>query len=432
MKKKQLCLWIFILCATITVARNDVKPKLMWLDCSANFQRFSYVDSIRYYVEKCYQVGITHLILDLKGTTGMVLYPSQITEQKRTWKRHTRPYFDFVNVFLDEAHNHGMKVYASFNVFADGHGIFKVGQAYGKNKKWQAMNYEPGKGILPVTESGDKEVIFLNPALEEVRHYEISIFEEVVRNYNVDGIMLDRARYDRIDSDFSPESKRMFEAYIGETIAYFPEDIFEWKKQTDGNYVRVPGRFYKQWIEWRASIIYNFFRDTRIAIKKLNPNCALAAYTGAWYPSYFEVGVNWASNQYDPSQDYDWATPAYKNYAYGELLDFYTNGNYYWNVTIDEYLKSTGKHRNETDSEVSSGTYLSVEGACKLSRKLLKGLPFIGGMYVEDYKQDVNQFKKAVKMNLKESDGLMIFDIVHIINRNWWDSLKEAIDEFDK
>ena len=31
-------------------------------------------------------------------------------------------------------------------------------------------------------------------------------------------------------------------------------------------------------------------------------------YTGAWYPSYYEVGVNFASNQYDPSKDFDWAT----------------------------------------------------------------------------------------------------------------------------
>ncbi|MDD2960631.1 MAG: alpha amylase family protein [Muribaculaceae bacterium] len=49
-----------------------------------------------------------------------------------------------------------------------------------------------------------------------------------------------------------------------------------------------------------------------------------------------------------------------------------------------------------------------------------------GGLYVEGYKKDVNQFKKAVKMNLKESDGLMIFDIVHIINRNCCDALKSA------
>ena len=56
-------------------------------------------------------------------------------------------------------------------------------------------------------------------------------------------------------------------------------------------------------------------------------------------------------------------------------------------------------------------------------------MPFFGGMYVEDYKRDVEQFKRAVKMNLKESDGLMIFDIVHIINRNWWQPLTDAIAE---
>ena len=48
-------------------------------------------------------------------------------------------------------------------------------------------------------------------------------------------------------------------------------------------------------------------------------------------------------------------------------------------------------------------------------------------MYVEDYKRDTTQFKRAVEMNLRESDGLMVFDIVHIIQRNWWGPLKRAI-----
>lgn len=427
--RKYFYLIIMLLVSATAFASTGKKPKLMWLDCSANFARFSYEDSIKYYVEKCHEVGITHLVLDVKGTTGTVLYPSKITAQKKTWKGHTRPDFDFINVFLNEAHNRGMKVYASFNIFADGHGLFKVGEVFGKNKKWQSMNYIAGKGIVPATELDGRGTVFLNPALTEVQKYQISILEEVATNYKVDGIMLDRARYDRIESDFSTESKKLFEAYSGKTVKRFPEDIFEWKANKKGGYDKVEGKHYKEWIEWRTSIIYNFFRDTRIALKKINPNLALGTYTGAWYPSYYEVGVNWASNKYDPKADYTWATDNYKQYAYGELLDFYTNGNYYWNVTLEEYYKSSGKHMNETDSEISSGSHLSVEGACRLSRKLLQGLPFAGGLYVEDYKKDVNQFKKAVKMNLTESDGLMIFDIVHIINNNWWNPLKDAIDE---
>ena len=105
----------------------------------------------------------------------------------------------------------------------------------------------------------------------------------------------------------------------------------------------------------------------------------------------------------------------------------YTNGNYYWNVTLDEYRRSNGLHRNETDSEVSTGEHLCVEGGCRYSRRLLGGHPFYGGMYVEDYKRDTTQFKRAVEMNLRESDGLMVFDIVHIIQRDWWGPLGRAI-----
>jgi len=428
--KKHVLIYIFLL-LSVGIMANE-KPKLMWLDCSANFARFSCPDSIRYYVDKCYDAGITDLVLDIKGTSGMVLYPSKITKQKKNWKGFERPDFDFINTFIKEARYHKMKIFVSFNIFVDGHGIFKKGAIYNEHKKWQSVNYMPGQGLVPVTEIKDKATMFLNPALPEVQNYELAILKEVVSNYAVDGIMLDRTRYDCINSDFSEASKIMFEKYIGKSLKKYPEDIYEWVKKDDGSYKRVDGKYFKQWLEWRASIICNFIKDVRTEIKKINPECKLAAYTGAWYPSYFEVGVNWASKNYDPSKDFDWATSNYKNYAYAELLDFYTNGNYYWNVTLEEYCKSTGKYKNETDSEISVGEHLCVEGGCKYTRKLLGNLPFCGGLYVEDYKKDVNQFEKAIKMNLKESDGLMIFDIVHIINHNWWSNLKKAIAEGDK
>jgi Uncharacterized protein conserved in bacteria len=428
--KRDFLICLFLLLSVGMMATE--KPKLMWLDCSANYTRFSYPDSIRYYVDKCHDAGMTDLVLDIKGTSGMVLYPSKIAKQKNSWKGFDRPDFDFINTFIKEARYHNMKIFVSFNIFVDGHGIFRKGAIYGEHKKWQSVNYIPGQGLTPVMEIKDKATMFLNPALPEVQDYEIAILKEVVSNYAVDGIMLDRTRYDCVNSDFSEASKDMFQKYIGKSLKKYPEDIYEWVKQEDGSYRRVDGKYFKQWIEWRASVIYNFVKNVRAEIKKINPECKLAAYTGAWYPSYFEVGVNWASKNFDPSKNFDWATPNYKNYGYAELLDFYTNGNYYWNVTLDEYRKSNGKYKNETDSEISKGEHLCVEGGCKYTRQLLGGLPFCGGLYVEDYKKDVNQFEKAVKMNLKESDGLMIFDIVHVINHNWWNNLKKAIAEADQ
>lgn len=410
------------------VLSAKIKPKLMWLDCSANWQRFSYPDSIEFYVEKCYQAGITDLVLDLKGSSGEVMYPSKIAPQKKDWKGFTRPDFDFVNTFIQAARKRNMRIFASLNIFCEGHGLFHRGTIYNNHRDWQSINYVPGKGLLQVTEIRGKATCFTNPALPEVQAYEISILKEVVKDYSFDGIIVDRTRYDGIQSDFSNFSRRQFEKYIRKKIDHFPEDIYEWVADENGNFSRKNGKYFNQWIEWRASIIHQFFVEARRAIKSTNPKTLFGAYTGAWYPSYFEVGANWASKKYDPSNDFEWATKKYKNYANADLLDFYTNGNYYWNVSLNEYRKTMEIHKNETDSEISKGEHLCVEGGCLYSKNILKGaVPLYGGLYVEDYKTNQDQFKRAVRMNLEKSDGLMIFDIVHIIQKDWWDSLAEAI-----
>ena len=52
------------------------------------------------------------------------------------------------------------------------------------------------------------------------------------------------------------------------------------------------------------------------------------------------MGVNFASKKYDPAKDFSWATPEYKNYGYAELIDLYATGNYYTDITIEEYKKT--------------------------------------------------------------------------------------------
>lgn len=414
-------------CRTAPATEQSAKRKLMWLDCSANWERFSDPDSIRYYAAKCREAGMTALVLDMKGTSSEVVWPSDEAPQLKEWKGVVRPDFDFVGTFIRAARDNGLEIYGSFNTFAEGHGIFRRGLIY-EHPEWQSVNYIPGKGLVPQLEIPGKSVLFTNPALPEVQEHEIALFTEVAQRYDLDGILLDRGRYDNIQSDFSDFSRRAFEAYIGQPVERFPEDIYAWEPDGEGGWKRTDGPWFKKWIEWRASVIHGFFARTKEALAAANPRLKFGAYTGAWYPSYFEVGVNWASNRYDPSQEFDWATPEYKNYGYAELLDIYTNGNYYWPVTIEEYRQGSKKHLNETDSEASVGDHLSVEGGCRYSRRLLAGRPFIGGMYVEDYKRDTVQFKRAVEMNLRESDGLMVFDIVHIINRDWWGPLRRAIE----
>ena len=39
------------------------------------------------------------------------------------------------------------------------------------------------------------------------------------------------------------------------------------------------------------------------------------------------------------------------------------------------------------------------------------------------------EYTRAVAQALRDTDGLMIFDIVHIINRGWWSELAAGIAE---
>ncbi|MGE5436302.1 MAG: alpha amylase family protein [Syntrophothermus sp.] len=419
---------LFILLFSTSFAQPQ--KKLLWFDATANWERLSYIDSIKYYLDKTKEIGFTDVVLDVRPITGEVLYSSSIAPQIRIWNGIKRDDFDFVGEFIKIAHSRGLKVHASLNIFVAGHNFHNRGLVYMKKyKDWQSINYTDS-GMVPITEMKHKYSAMLNPALQDVQDYQINLLKEFIIKYpSLDGIILDRVRYDGIESDFSMESKRLFEKYLGKKIKNFPKDIYEWNKDSLGNKIRLDGIYFNKWIEWRASVIYNFIKLAKNEIKKLNDSISFGDYTGAWYPTYYEVGANWASKDYDPSKEYSWATPNYKKYGYAELLDLFTTGNYFYEVTKEEVDKINLDNLKRTEAAMTQGKeyWYSVEGSAELVRKLIpKNVPFYAGLYVDQYKGDVEQFKKAVKMCLQKSNGLMIFDIVHIINNNWWDVLKEA------
>ena len=71
----------------------------------------------------------------------------------------------------------------------------------------------------------------INPLNEEYRTHILGVLKELVGKYpKLDGLMLDRVRYDGISADFSPLSREQFEAYIGQKVTHFPEDILTREK----------------------------------------------------------------------------------------------------------------------------------------------------------------------------------------------------------
>lgn len=404
------------------------KPALMWFDATANFAMLSHRDSIDYYLEKIKSIGFTHAVVDIRPITGEVLYESALAPRMTEWKGFTRDTtFDFLGYFIRKGHELGLEVHASLNVFVAGHNFHDRGQIYDGHPGWASMVYTPAGEIIPITEQKQKYSAMVNPIEPTFREHILGVLKEVVAKYpGLDGLILDRVRYDGIMADFSELSRSEFEKYLGEPVERFPEDIYAWRDKGSEGVDYVPGKHFKKWLEWRAKNIYDFMALARQEVKSVKPEISFGDYTGAWYPSYYEVGVNWASREYDPSQDFDWATPEYKNSGYAELLDLYTTGNYYTHITVEDYLKDSTVVKNETDYRGARGTWYCVEGSCRNIRGIMNGRPFIGGILVDQFYDKPQDLSRTIAMNLQASDGLMVFDIVHIITKNLWAAVEEG------
>lgn len=414
---------------TTVQTRNS---NFMWFDCEANYERLSYPDSIMFYLQKCKDAGFDNVVVDVKSIMGEVLYDSRIAPYMGEWDGwYRRQDYDMLSWFIKYGHRLGMKVYASLNIFAGGHNWYDRGIIYKEHPEWQSIVYDGGE-LKPISEVKTNYNGMLNPANPEVRQYQLDILDEFARKYkDLDGIIFDRVRYDGITSDFSDLSRRMFEEYAGVKVDRFPEDILYWEKDPDsGEWKYSEGRHFLKWVEWRASVIKNFISDAHALLKGINPDLEIGDYTGAWYPTYYQLGVNWASVKYDPSAEYSWATPEYRNTGYAELLDLYMTGLYYTLVTKADVDAATGVAGPRTEAAMDNSlTYCySVEGGAELVRRITCGAaPVIGSLYVEQYKDDWSDFTRAVRQVLEDTDGLMVFDIVHIINHGLWDELESAV-----
>ncbi len=425
-----LLLAIFFISINADDNSSAGKRYFLWLDGHSNFQRFANEEGIHKILQKAKAAGFTDIVTDIRGIDGQVLYPSKIAPTLTEYEGCKRPVdYDFPALIIKEARSFGLGVYFSMNVFSEGNKAAKLGLAYTKHPEWQVQVYTKN-GIVPIAESDEEIAAFVNPILPEVRNYLFSIIKEFLQRYNPDGIVLDRARYPNITGDFSLASRDAFEEFIGEKIKIFPEDIYKIEINKNGSINRIPGVHYKKWLMWRTKNIHDFFKELKEQVKAINSKIDFSVYVGAWYPYYYDMGVNWASNKYHPEEEYDWADSCYYQTGFAEIMDKMFVGNYFYDVSEKEAVKS---HTPSKESWMKPEDYwwYSVEGSAKIANKVTCGaVPLYGSLYVQQYIDENNpqQFVDAMKQAIKDTKGLMIFDVVHLEENNWWKYVQEAID----
>lgn len=391
----------------------EEKPVVLWIDAEANFSRLRAKPDIKHYLDKVKESGFNTIVVDVKPVQGDVLYDSDFlphcTKLGYGAAIENRGY-DYLQFFIDEARSRDMKTIVSTTIMTMGMPSASGGTGPGyTDPYWDdkfCQEYLP-TGIRDIRQTDDYGNVFafLNPVLPEVHDYIMRMVEEVVTKYDVDGYALDYCRYMNSNSDFSEASRKAFEQYAGVKVENFPEDIYTFASASKTDI--KPGKYYNKWMEWRSSVIQGIVRDIRDRIKSVKPSVDIHYWAASWWPLP-HTGQNWANMEIDStSGNYWWATADYYKTGFANYLDVFQLGAYLSRV-------------------YGPGNAESVEYAINRCKRIIGDACRIYGT-VQCANADFD-IKEGVRLCYRETGGVMVFELSHIIRNKCWDKIKEGIE----
>ncbi len=191
---------------------------------------------------------------------------------------------DILAEAVAEAHKHGLHIEAWFE--------------YGFVGGWTGNNPPGGKGAIFVNhpnwvakkqngeEKDGSNFYWMVQTRRDVQDFLIGLCTEIVRNYDIDGIELDRIRYSSLEYGYDAYTDSLY--------------------RTENNNTSPPENYSDtSWIRWRANKLNDFSARIYQAIKQTNPKINVSnapslysssSYTS--YQSYCQDWVSWVKNGY--------------------------------------------------------------------------------------------------------------------------------------
>jgi len=192
------------------------------------------------------KAGINTVMLLVKSTSGYVYFQSDIGV------RDPGCPWDFLGTFLAEARKRHITVHPWFCVFTEGALPGRVRE----HPEWLIRSRK--SELVPV----------VNPALPEVRNYEIALIREVVSKYAVEWVHLDYLRYPCEPTEdyfsFDAETRALFRAHSG-------VDIGTVRATDTGNIL------WNEWIEWNGEQVTRFLKELRQTFRETGRDVRLSA-----------------------------------------------------------------------------------------------------------------------------------------------------------
>jgi uncharacterized lipoprotein YddW (UPF0748 family) len=251
-----------------------------------------------------------------------------------------------------------------------------------KNEDWidttEEWPVDINKQLYKISTRNEGEGVFLAPNHPEVNNYLVSVFKEIIDNYEIDGLHLDYIRYQDVDYGRNPYAIAKFIKNVGRD----PNPWFLEMERSNIASQRLIGNM-KQWNNAKRKSITNLVKDIKGIIKDIRPNIILSA---AVKPNLYVARERflqewdvWLAAGY-----VDWVVPM--NYS-PSMRDFSQN----ISIINDNFPK---KYRD----------------------KIIMGIAL--------YNQSSNEVAKKIKYSIQEKFvGISVFSYNHMKNNSDYSSL---------
>jgi uncharacterized lipoprotein YddW (UPF0748 family) len=187
-------------------------------------------------------------------------YPSAIDP----WAPDANQGFDALAYLIDRAHAEGIEVHAWATTLALWSSIAAPPAAEGHIYARHGPG-ATGRDLWLMTNSDGQEkagnLYYLDPAHPDVVQYTTAIYVELVENYDLDGVHLDRVRYPGQEWGYNPTALARFQALTGRTDRPAPDDA--------------------QWLQWRRDQLSGLVRAVYLGVTAIDPQIQVSVAASA-------------------------------------------------------------------------------------------------------------------------------------------------------
>ncbi|MGK7881981.1 MAG: family 10 glycosylhydrolase [Crocosphaera sp.] len=247
-----------------SVAQPEVRA--MWLDRGSIVKTSSEAE-LAVLFDRMAEAGINTVFMETVNASYPI-YPSKVAPEQNPLTKGWDP----LKVAIKLAHERNMELHAWVWVFAAANQGHNKVLEQPKNYLGPVLSRNPDWGITDKKgnyfDQGQQfKKAFLDPANPRVQDYLLSLFDEIVRNYDVDGIQFDYIRYP------------FQQPQINQTFGYSKSSRYLFQEMTGVDPIEIsPGhRLWNQWTEFRVNQVDSFVARASRHLKKVKPELIVSA-----------------------------------------------------------------------------------------------------------------------------------------------------------